>query len=99
MISSIDSPDPELIEIPCDDHMILGIQIRSSRHRPGIFIHHLAPGSQAEQCSTLHLGDRILEANGHDLKDATVDDAASIIAVSFYLLKPHSERGQTSQQR
>ena len=78
----IASPDPELIELSCDDDMPLGIQIRSSRGHPGVFIHLLQPDSLADQSGLLYPGDRILEANGHDLKFATLDEAASIISVS-----------------
>jgi hypothetical protein len=79
-----ESPDPELIELLIDDDTPLGLQIRSSHHHPGVFIHNLVPGSLSEQCGQLLPGDRLLEANGHDLKFVTVDDAASIISVSLY---------------
>lgn len=77
-----DSPDAELIELLIDEDTPLGLQIRSSHHHSGVFIHHLVPGSLSDQCGLLQPGDRVLEANGHDLKFVTVDDAASIISVS-----------------
>ena len=77
-----DSPDPELIELPADENTPLGLQIRSCNNQPGVFVHHLVPGSRADQCGLLQPGDRVLEANGQDLKFASVDDAASIISVS-----------------
>lgn len=76
-----DSPDTELVELSCDDNVPLGLQIRSSHHRPGVFVHHLVPGSRADQSGLLRPGDRVLEANGHDLKFVSVDDAATIISV------------------
>ncbi len=59
----------------------LGIQIRTSRTRPGIFVHFLVPGSTAEGNGQVVAGDRILEANGCDMRHATVDDAASFMTV------------------
>ena len=53
-------------------------QIRS---RPGIYVHYLIPGSKAEECGQVHPGDRILEANGRDLRHATVDEAAMFMSV------------------
>ena len=52
-----------------------------TRRRPGVYVKHLVPGSKAEECSRLHVGDRILEANGFDLRHSNVDDAASFISV------------------
>ena len=54
----------------------------SSRSRPGIFVHYLVPGSKAEETGLIHPGDRILEANGCDLRCSDVDDAASFMTVS-----------------
>ena len=76
-----DSSDTELIELSSDENTPLGLQIRSSHHHPGVFVHHLVPGSRSEQCGLLQPGDRVLEANGNDLKFVTVDDAALIISV------------------
>lgn len=45
----------------------------------GIFIKHVAPDSPAGRYSTLKTGDRILEVNGHNLRDATHDQAVDII--------------------
>lgn len=63
----------------------LGIQIRSSRSRPGIFVYYLVPGSVAGDCKLIHPGDCILEVNGHNLRQASVDDAATYMSVSFEL--------------
>ena len=52
------------------------------RTRPGIYVHYLVPGSKAETCGNIKPGDRILEANGVDLRDATVDEAAAFMMVS-----------------
>ena len=51
-----------------------------------MYVKHLVPGSKAEECARLHVGDRILEANGFDLRHSNVDDAASFISVSMWLL-------------
>lgn len=45
----------------------------------GIFIKHVIPGSLAGRLSTLKTGDRILEVNEHNLRDATHDYAVEII--------------------
>lgn len=45
----------------------------------GIFIKHVLPDSPAGRNGTLKTGDRILEVNGHDLRDASHDRAVEII--------------------
>lgn len=45
----------------------------------GIFIKHVIPDSLAGRKSTLKTGDRILEVNGYNLRDATHDHAVEII--------------------
>ncbi len=45
----------------------------------GIFIKHVIPDSLAGRHSTLKIGDRILEVNGYNLRDATHDHAVEII--------------------
>ena len=45
----------------------------------GIFIKHVIPDSLAGRHSTLKTGDRILEVNGYNLRDATHDHAVEII--------------------
>ncbi|CAF1185501.1 unnamed protein product, partial [Adineta ricciae] len=45
----------------------------------GIFIKHVIPDSLAGRHSTLKTGDRILEVNGYNLRDATHDHAVDII--------------------
>ena len=74
--------DIELIELTRSEGSPLGIQIRSSRSRPGIFVYYLVPGSVADESKLIRQGDRILEANGHDLRQASVDDAANYMSVS-----------------
>jgi hypothetical protein len=48
----------------------------------GIFIKHVIPDSLAGRHSTLKTGDRILEVNGYNLRDATHDHAVEIIRSS-----------------
>ena len=74
--------DVELIELTRSEGNSLGIQIRTSRSRPGIFVYYLVPGSVADDSKLIHPGDCILEANGHDLRQASVDDAANYMSVS-----------------
>ncbi|CAF3059816.1 unnamed protein product [Rotaria socialis] len=45
----------------------------------GIFVKHVIPDSIAGRKSTLKTGDRILEVNGYNLRDATHDHAVEII--------------------
>jgi multiple PDZ domain protein len=45
----------------------------------GIFIKHVLPDSPAGRNGTLKTGDRILEVNGNDLRDASHDRAVEII--------------------
>ncbi|CAF0974575.1 unnamed protein product [Adineta steineri] len=45
----------------------------------GIFIKHVIPDSLAGRHSTLKTGDRILEVNGYNLREATHDHAVEII--------------------
>jgi multiple PDZ domain protein len=45
----------------------------------GIFIKHVIPDSLAGRHSTLKTGDRILEVNGYNLRDATHDHAVEMI--------------------
>lgn len=56
--------------------------IYTCRSRPGIFVHYLVPGSKAEECGSIRAGDRMLEVNGKDLRDVTVDEAAALMMVS-----------------
>ncbi len=78
--------EPSLVELQrVENDSPLGIQIRTSRNRPGIFVHYLVPGSTAEENGQVFAGDRILEANGCDMRNASVDDAASFMTVREYL--------------
>lgn len=45
----------------------------------GIFVKHVIPDSPAGRYSTLKTGDRILEVNGYNLRDATHDHAVEVI--------------------
>ena len=87
--------DVELIELSRSEGSPLGIQIRSSRSRSGIFVYYLVPGSVAGDSKLIHPGDRILEANGHDLRQASVDDAATYMSVS----KEKGERERWRERR
>ncbi|KAL5479626.1 hypothetical protein EMCRGX_G023174 [Ephydatia muelleri] len=75
-----DECNTEVTELERTEGRPLGIQIRSFRRRPGVYVKHLVPGSKAEECARLHVGDRLLEANGFDLRHSNVDDAASFIS-------------------
>ena len=55
----------------------------SHRSRPGIYVHYLVPGSKGEECGNIKPGDRILEVNGKDLRDSTVDEAAAFMMVKY----------------
>lgn len=52
------------------------------RHRSGIYVRHLVSGSVAEENGRIEVGDRILEANGVDVRHATIDETAILMAVS-----------------
>ena len=45
----------------------------------GIFIKNVLPGSSADECGQLFPGDRILEVDGHDLREASHDKAVDVI--------------------
>ena len=71
----------------------------------GIFVKHVLPDSLAGRHSTLKTGDRILEVNGCNLRDATHDHAVDIIrsaASPIYfivqsLLDPSTNNGSRTQ--
>ena len=48
----------------------------------GIFIKNVLPGSPADECGQLFTGDRILEVDGHDLRQASHDKAVDVIRQS-----------------
>lgn len=52
------------------------------RTQSGIYVHHVSSGSVAEECGCLQVGDRILEINGVDVRRASIDEAATLMAVS-----------------
>ena len=53
-----------------------------SRSETGVYVHHLMSGSLAEECGRVLVGDRILEVDGVDVRNATVEETATIMAVS-----------------
>ena len=71
----------------------------------GIFVKHVIPDSPAGRHSRLKTGDRILEVNGYNLRDATHDHAVEIIRSSHSpihlvvqsLLDPSNSATSTSQ--
>ncbi len=48
-----------------------------------MYVHHLVTGSPADECGCINIGDRILETNGYDIRYSTLDQAATIMAVSY----------------
>ena len=71
-------PLPPSLSLPLSS---LSLSFSHIRSRAGIYVHYLIPGSKAEECGQIHPGDRILEANGRDLRHATVDEAAMFMSV------------------
>ena len=61
----------------------------TNRTQPGIYVHHLVAGSPADECGSINIGDRILEANGYDIRYSSIDEAASLMAVSLILCVVH----------
>lgn len=55
----------------------------SIRHRAGVFVNHIIPRTPADECGCIHVGDQILEANGYDLRYATLERAAMILGVRY----------------
>jgi ligand of Numb protein X 1/2 len=84
---SVEDTETDLVELEKIEGQPLGIQIRTSRSRPGIYVHYLVPGSRAEENGGIRPGDRILEVNGKDLRDSTVDDAAAFMMETTGTLK------------
>jgi multiple PDZ domain protein len=84
---SMEDSETDLVELEKQEGQQLGIQIRTSRTRPGIYVHYLVPGSRAEESGGLRPGDRILEVNGKDLREASVDEAAAFMVEEKGTLK------------
>jgi C-terminal processing protease CtpA/Prc len=84
---AMEDAETELVELEKREGQPLGIQIRTSRTRPGIYVHYLVPGSKAEECGNIKAGDRILEVNGRDLRDSSVDEAAAFMTEESGTLK------------
>ena len=55
------------------------------RGRTGVFVCGLLPNSAAMDCGKISIGDQIIEVNGVDMRQATVDEAADIM-----VRKPHT---------
>lgn len=49
------------------------------RGRTGVFVCGLLPNSAAMDCGKISIGDQIIEVNGVDMRQATVDEAADIM--------------------
>lgn len=52
------------------------------RGRTGVFVCGLLPHSAAMECGKISIGDQIIEVNGVDMRQATVDEAADIMVNS-----------------
>jgi len=50
-----------------------------TRGRTGVFVCGLLPNSAAMECGKISIGDQIIEVNGVDMRNATVDEAADIM--------------------
>lgn len=68
-------------------HISSFLSLASHRNYPGIFVRKLERGSLAEENGRLLVGDRILEANGYDVRNANIDEAATRMAVSEDMIK------------
>ena len=68
--------DVELVKRP---GRALGLSIAVRKNSRGVFISDIVPGSIAEQDGRLHKGDQILYVNNRDLREASQEDAASLL--------------------
>ncbi|KAA0199971.1 hypothetical protein HAZT_HAZT001358 [Hyalella azteca] len=57
----------------------LGIQLGGHRTKPGIFVYKIMPGSVAALDGRLHIHDRIIAINGHDVRFTRIDMASRLI--------------------
>ena len=55
------------------------------RGRTGVFVCGLLPNSAAMDCGKISIGDQIIEVNGIDMRQATVDEAADIMVRMLYV--------------
>lgn len=80
-----DEPGVRVVELNREPGSGLGISIVGGKMGPGglglkgIFIRHILESSPAERVGTLETGDQILEVDGHDLREASHDEAVEII--------------------
>lgn len=78
-------PGVHVVELNREPDSGLGISIIGGKAGPqgqglkGIFIRHVLESSPAARLGTLVTGDQILEVDGHDLRDASHDEAVEII--------------------
>jgi C-terminal processing protease CtpA/Prc len=59
-----------------------GFVLQSNTLRPGCMICRLVPGSPAETCGLLHVGDELLAVNGQDVSQMDHSDIVSLIKSS-----------------
>lgn len=67
-----------------------------NRGRTGVFVCGLLPNSAAMDCGRIGIGDQIIEVNGIDMRQATVDEAADIM-VRKYKIRLYFMRTLTLQ--
>ncbi|XP_022779810.1 multiple PDZ domain protein-like isoform X3 [Stylophora pistillata] len=78
-------PGVRVVELTREPDSGLGISIIGGKAGPqglglkGIFIRHVLESSPAARLGTLATGDQILEVDGHDLREASHDEAVEII--------------------
>lgn len=60
----------------------LGFNIVGGEDGQGIFVSYILPGGPADQGGELKRGDQLLSVNGHSIKTATHEEAASALKVS-----------------
>ena len=69
MLSTV---DVELIELTYSEGNPLRIWLWLCRSYPGIFVYCHVPGSVADDCKLIHPRECVLEANEHDLQQASI---------------------------
>jgi len=66
----------------CVCAVVLIYHFHFTRGRTGVFVCGLLPNSAAMECGKISIGDQIIEVNGVDMRNATVDEAADIMVSS-----------------